>query len=80
VVIVNAALALPAGTVTVDGTPAANGVLLLSETATPPLGAAPVSVTVPWEMIPPKTLAGLTESELTADGVTVRVIVFVTPL
>jgi hypothetical protein len=80
VVIVNAALVLPAGTVTVDGALAANGVSLLSETATPPLGAAPVSVTVPWEMIPPRTLAGLTENELKAVGVTVSVAVFVTPL
>jgi hypothetical protein len=47
VVIVNVALVLPAGTVTVDGTLAADGVSLLSDIATPPLGAGPVSVTVP---------------------------------
>ena len=76
----NVALVLPAGTVTKAGTLAADGVLLLSETATPPLGAAPVSVTVPWEMIPPRTLAGLTENELKVVGVTVSVVVFVTPL
>jgi hypothetical protein len=79
VVIVNVALVLPAKTVTKAGTTAADGVSLLSETATPPAGAAPVSVTVPWEMIPPSTLAGLTESELNAGGVTVSTAVNMPP-
>jgi len=38
---------LPAGTITVDGTPAAEVTPLLSDTVTPPAGAAPVSVNVP---------------------------------
>jgi hypothetical protein len=79
VVIVNAAPALPAGTVTKAGTLAANGVLLLSETATPPLGAGPVSVTVPWDVAPPRTLVGLTESEFNAGGVTVSTAVNMPP-
>jgi hypothetical protein len=78
VVIVNAALVLPAGTVTVAGTLAADE-FSLSDTTTPPLGAGPFSATVPWEMIPPTTLAGLTENEFNAGGVTVSVAVFVTP-
>ena len=80
VVIVNVALVLPPGTVTLEGTLAADGVLLFSDTTTPPLGAAPVSVIVPWEIIPPRTLVGLIESELKEGGVTARAAVFVTPL
>jgi hypothetical protein len=79
VVIVNVALALPAGTVTVDGTPAADGTPLLSDIATPPLGAGPVSVTVPWDVAPPRTLVGLTESEFNAGGVTVSTAVNMPP-
>jgi hypothetical protein len=80
VVIVNVALVLPAGTVTEAGTLADDGTPLVSDIATPPLGAAPVSVTVPWELLPPTTLAGLTESVLNAAGLTVSKAVFVTPL
>ena len=46
VVIPNVALLLPAGTVTLAGTPVAVE-LSLKVTATPPLGAGPLSVTVP---------------------------------
>jgi hypothetical protein len=80
VVIVNTALVLPAGTVTLAGTLAADGVSLLSDIAVPPLGAGPLNVTVPWERIPPKTLVGLTESALTPDAATVSAAVFVAPL
>jgi hypothetical protein len=76
---VNAALALPAGTVTKAGTLTA-GELPCNDIATPPVGAAPVSVTEPWELIPPRTLAGLTENEFKAGGVTVSSAVFFTPL
>jgi len=79
VVIVNEALVLPAGTTIAAGTPAAKGVLLVSETDTPPLGADPVSVTVPWETIPPRTLDGLIDKAFTAGGVTVSVAVAVLP-
>ena len=80
VVISNAALLLPAGTVTFAGTLTAVE-LLLKVTATPPLGAGPLSVTVPCAEKPPTTLAGLTDSVLnvTGTGVTMSVAVRVTP-
>ena len=80
VVIVNVALVLPLGIVTLAGTLAADE-LSLSETTTPPLGAVPLNVTVPVEVVPPVTLVGFNESELnnSVDGVTVSVAVFVTP-
>ncbi len=80
VVIVNVVLALPAGTVTLAGTPATAVLLLVRDTTAPPLGAAPVSVTVPVEVPPPTTLDGLRETELNVGGVTVSVVVLVTPL
>ena len=80
VVIPNVALLLPADTVTLAGTPVAVE-LSLKVTATPPLGAGPLSVTVPCAEAPPTTLAGLTDSVLsTGTGVTVSVAVRVTPL
>ena len=75
----NAALALPAGTVTKAGTPAADGTPLLNDIATPPLGAGPVSITVPWDVAPPRTLVGLTENELNAGGMTVSTAVNMLP-
>src|SRR5437763_9363354 len=53
---------VPAGTVTLAGTVAAP-VLLLRDTTAPPAGAAPVSTTTPCELLPPTTLAGLTDNE-----------------
>ncbi len=76
--IVNVALVLPAGIVTLTGTLAAFE-LLLNDTTAPPLGAAPVNVTVPWEEDPPTTLVGLKVSVLNAGGFTVSDAVFVTP-
>ena len=73
VVIVKSTLELPAETVTVAGTVATDGTPLLSEIVTPPIGAGPVSVTVPWGNMPPTTLVGLSESELKAGGLTVSV-------
>ena len=60
VAIVNVALVAPAGTVTLAGTVAAPVLLLESDTAAPPLGAALFNVAVPVELLPPTTLAGLT--------------------
>ena len=81
VVMVKVADVLPAGTVTEAGTVAAVVLLLCRETLTPPVGAAPVSVTVPVEALPPVTLVGLTVTDvrLTGAGATVKVAVCVEP-
>ena len=63
VLTVKVALVAPAVTVTLDGTLAAEVLLLKSVTTAPPDGAAPLSGTVPVEEFPPVTLAGFTESE-----------------
>jgi len=60
---VNVALEAPAGTVTLAGTEAMAGLLLLRLMPTPPAGAAPVSVTVPCDPLPAVTLVGLRLSE-----------------
>src|SRR5712692_7559111 len=62
VLTVKLALLEPAGTVTLDGTPA-TGLLLDSTTCAPPTGVALFSTTVPMEGIPPLTLVGLTVRE-----------------
>jgi len=86
VVIVKLALVAPAGTVTLAGTLAALGRLLVNDTTLPPAGAAAGSVTVPVDGLPPVTLLGLTvNEERLADGggvpsgLTVNVADFVTP-
>jgi hypothetical protein len=86
VVIVKVVLVAPPGTVTLAGTLAAAGSPLDSETTRPPVGAAADSVTVPVEVEPPVTVAGLSESEagVGAEGggdepFTVNVAVCVTP-
>jgi len=74
-------LLAPAGTVTLEGTVAAP-LLLESSTCAPPVGAAPLSVTVPVEGDPPFTLVGLTaneESMAGLGGVTVSEAVLVAP-
>jgi hypothetical protein len=80
-VTVNVALELPALTVTDAGTTA---LVLLLDNATmmPPVGAGPVSVTVPVEEVPPVTLDGLSDTteSATAGGVIVSCDVRVTPL
>ncbi len=79
VVTVNVALVLPADTVTLAGTVTAEVLLLDRDTATPPAGAALLSVTVPWEVLPPTTLVGLSATEFNAGGVTVSDALWVTP-
>lgn len=63
VVTLKVALVAPAATVTPGGTVAAV-LLLVSDTAAPPLGAAALSVTVPWAVLPPVTDVGLTVTAL----------------
>jgi hypothetical protein len=82
VVTVKFALAAPAGTVRLAGTVLAVE-LSLSETDTPPAGAAPLKVTVPVEELPPATLAGLSDTAESVapedpDGLIVSVALFVT--
>ena len=83
VVAVNVALVAPAATVTLGGTLATPVLLLDSDTAAPPAGAAPDSVTVPCELVPPVTLVGfrVTAWRLAGggSGVTVSVVVRVVP-
>ena len=78
VAIGNVALAAPAGTVTLPGTEATDGLLLDSVTTAPPVGAEPESVTVPVEGFPPTTVDGLTVTEDNQRR-TVRVDLLVTP-
>src|SRR5439155_1246031 len=84
VVTVKVALVAPAGTVTLAGTVAAAVLLLASVTTIPPLGAAPLRVTVPCDVPPPVTLVGLSVSvdSVTAAeaGFTVRATDLVVPL
>jgi len=77
------AVVAPAGTVTLEGTPAAE-LSLERRTCTPPPGAAALRVTVPVEdCAPPVTLDGLSAKELRVGrggGKMVRTAVRVTPL
>ena len=73
--IVNAALVVPAGTVTLAGTVATVGLLLESATIAPLAGAAVFRVTVPIEAAPPVTLVGLRLNEERVAGFTVGVTV-----
>ena len=63
VVTVNVAVAAPAGTVTLGGVDAAVE-SVESDTATPPLGAGALNVTVPVEEVPPVTLDGVSVSDV----------------
>src|SRR5437867_2931959 len=62
-----ALVALP-GTVTLAGTVATLVLLLERATTAPPLGAGPLSVTVPVEELPPVTLVGLRLSDESVGG------------
>ena len=62
-----------AATVTLAGTWAAAVLLLDNVTTAPPVGAGPLSVTVPVDMFPPSTDVGFRLMELrVVGGVTVR--------
>ena len=69
VVIVNVAVVVPAATVTLPGT-VEDELLSESATATPPAGAAELSVTRPVALLPPTTLEGVivTEDSATVAG------------
>jgi hypothetical protein len=58
----------PAGTVTLGETLARVGLLLLSITINPPVGAARLSVTVPTELEPPTTAVGVKVRDESAAG------------
>ena len=82
VLTVNVALLAPAAIVTLAGTVAAAVLPLMRETTAPPVGAGPLSVSVPVEGDPPVTLVGFSVSEERvggACGITVSEPVLVTP-
>ena len=84
VVTVKAALVTPAGMVTLAGTVATVVSLLERETRAPPVGAGPLSLTLPVEGNPPLTLVGFSVSEVRVGpdggcGVTMSEAVLVTP-
>jgi hypothetical protein len=60
---VKVADAAPSNMVTFAGTRAAF-LLLASFTTAPPAAAGPLSVTVPWEDVPPLTVVGLSAIEV----------------
>jgi hypothetical protein len=65
------ALEAPAATLTLAGTETTDVLALPSVTTAPPLGAPPVNVIVPRDVVPPTTEVGLT---LTADKLAVVVV------
>lgn len=69
----------PAGRMSEAGTVAAVVFELVSVTVAPAGGAAPVSVTVAVEGLPPVTLVGLSATDVSAATPTVRMADFVTP-
>jgi hypothetical protein len=74
VVTVNVPVVAPAATLTDDGTVAA-ALLELRATATPPEGAALLSVTVPVEVFPPATDVGFKVTDVTVGALTLNVAV-----
>jgi len=80
VVVVKVAVVAPASTITESGTWPADALLEVKLTIAPPKGAGAFRVTVPVDDTPPGTDVGLTLTLLSADGVTVKVVVRLTPL
>jgi hypothetical protein len=74
VVTLNVALVAPAGTVTETGTRKAAVLLAASDTMIPALGAGPVSLAVPVAERLPVIDVGLTDTELSATGLSVIVV------
>jgi|WetSurMetagenome_2_1015567.scaffolds.fasta_scaffold456403_2 hypothetical protein len=79
VVTVKTTLVPPDATVTDAGTVAAAVLPLVSATAIPSAGAAPLRVTVPLEFEVPITVAGFRVNPLRAGGFTVRAAVWLAP-
>jgi len=69
----------PAGTVTLTGTVATNGLPLKRVTTVPPAGAATFRITVPVETAPPVTLGGFRVNEARLGEVTVSTVETLTP-
>jgi hypothetical protein len=76
--IVKLVLVEPAGTVTLAGTCATEVLLLCSVTVAPPDGAAPLSVTVPVELLPPTNVLGVLLNVESTGALTVSVAFLVT--
>jgi hypothetical protein len=79
-VTVKVAVAAPAGTVTLPGTVAREGLLPVSTTTAPPAGATELKVTVPVEDAPPTTLVGLKVKRDSVRAVKVNVALRMMPL
>jgi hypothetical protein len=77
---VKVAVLAPAVTRTLAGTVAVPVLLLERVMVEPPVGAGPVSVTVPVDVLPPIIVVGLALRADKVGGFTVRLAVFVTPL
>ncbi len=75
---VKVAEVFPAGTVILAGTVAA-ALPLVSFSEMPPVGAAPLRVTVPVELVPPVTEAGLRVTAVRVGGRSVTVVVTEVP-
>jgi hypothetical protein len=79
VLMVKVAEVEPAGINTLAGIVAA-AFALVNVTNAPLAGALPLSATVPLDVLPPKTVDGLTEKEVSIAGFTVRTAFAVEPL